>query len=141
MSQGNVEIVRANFEAFNARDLDALRDMYDPNVIVRATEDWPEPGPFVGREAVLRQGEQLRETWDAVTVEPIGDFIDVGDRVAVRHVWRGVGHGPAEANPEFTAVYTMRKGKISIIEYFWNHAEALEAVGLSEQDAHADSSM
>ena len=41
--------------------------MYDPNVIVRATEDWPEPGPFVGREAVMRQGEQLRETWDAVT--------------------------------------------------------------------------
>jgi ketosteroid isomerase-like protein len=141
MSRENVEIVRRNFEAYNARDLDALRDMYDTNIIVRATEDWPEPGPFVGREAVMRQGEQLRETWDAVTVEPIGDFIDVGDRVAVRHVWRGVGHGPAEANPEFTAVYTMRKGKISIIEYFWNHAEALEAVGLSGQDAHADSSM
>ena len=40
---------------------------------------------------------------------------------------------------EFTAVYTMRKGRIFGIEYFWDHAEALEAVGLSEQDAHADS--
>jgi ketosteroid isomerase-like protein len=77
MSQENVDLVRANFEAFNARDLDALREQYDPNVIVRATEDWPEPGPFVGREAVMRQGEQLRETWDAVTVEPIGDFMHV----------------------------------------------------------------
>jgi ketosteroid isomerase-like protein len=131
MSQENVEIVRANFEAWNAGDMDALREMYDPTVIVRATEDWPEPGPFVGREAVMRQGEQLRETWDAVTIEPIGDFIDAGDRVAVRHVWRGVGHGP-QSNLEFTVVYTIRKGKIFGFEYFWDHAEALETLGRLE---------
>ena len=33
-----------NFKALNARDLDALREQYDSNVIVRAAEDWPEPG-------------------------------------------------------------------------------------------------
>jgi ketosteroid isomerase-like protein len=132
MSEENVEIVRAGFEAWNARDLDALRELYDPQVIVRATPDWPEPGPFVGREVVMRQGEQLRETWDAVSQEPISDFIDVGDRVAVRHIWRGVGHGPSEVNPEFTVVFTLRKGNIRDIEYFWDHAEALEAMGLSE---------
>jgi hypothetical protein len=31
------------------------------------------------------------------------------------------------------------KGRIVSREYFWDHAEALEAVGLSEQDARADS--
>ena len=40
---------------------------------------------------------------------------------------------------ELTIVFTMRKGKIVVQEFFWDHAEALEAVGLSEQDAHADS--
>ena len=40
---------------------------------------------------------------------------------------------------ELTVVYTVRKGKIVFMEFFWDHAEALEAVGLSEQDAHADS--
>ena len=134
MSQENLEVVRAAFEAWNARDLDALRELYDSDIIVRVTEDWPEPGPFVGREAVMRQGEQLRETWDAVTLEPISDFVDVGDRVAVRHVWRGVGHGPAESNPEFTVVATMRKGKILGFDYSWHHAEALDALGLSEED-------
>ena len=134
MSQENLEVVRAAFEAWNARDLDALRELYDSDIIVRVTEDWPEPGPFVGREAVMRQGEQLRETWDAVTLEPISDFVDVGDRVAVRHVWRGVGHGPAESNPEFTVVATVRKGKILGFDYFWHHAEALDALGLSEED-------
>jgi ketosteroid isomerase-like protein len=140
ISKENVEIVRVVFEAWNARDLDALRELYDPDVIVRATPDWPEPGPFVGREAVIRQGEQLRETWESVTLEPIGGFIDAGDRVAVRHVWRGVGHGPAEANPEFTAIYTMRKGKVIVFEYFRDHTEALEILGLSGQDAPTDSS-
>jgi ketosteroid isomerase-like protein len=33
---------------------------------------------------------------------------------------------------EFTAVYTMRKGRISYQESFWDHSEALEALELSE---------
>ena len=35
--------------------------------------------------------------------------------------------------------YTFRDGLIVYQEFFRDHAEALEAVGLSEQDAHADS--
>jgi hypothetical protein len=38
-----------------------------------------------------------------------------------------------------TQVITVRKGRIHYREYFRDHAEALEALGLSEQDAHADS--
>ncbi len=83
------------------------------------------------------QLEQLRETWDADAVELISDFIHVGDRVAVRMVWHGEGRGP-ETNIEFTNVVTVRNGRIVFIEFLWDHAEALEAVGLS-QDAHADS--
>ncbi len=31
-----------------------------------------------------------------------------------------------------SAIYTVRDGKNLVQEYFWDHAEALEAVGLSE---------
>jgi hypothetical protein len=31
-----------------------------------------------------------------------------------------------------TCVYTVRKRKIIAFEFFWDHAEALEAAGLSE---------
>jgi len=65
MSQENVEVVRAGFQAWNAGDMDAVREMHDPSVIARTLEGWPEPGPFVGRDAVMRQFERLRETWDA----------------------------------------------------------------------------
>ena len=50
--------------------------------IVRSPEGWPEPGPFVGREAIMREWEHIREAWNADAVEPISDFIDAGDRVA-----------------------------------------------------------
>jgi ketosteroid isomerase-like protein len=131
MSQENVEVMQAAFAAWNAGDMVAMGELYDPDIVVRAPEGWPEPGPFVGREAAMREFEQLRETWDADALEPIGDFIDVGDRVVLRYTWRGVGHGP-ESNVEATCVFTVRKGKVLNIEYFWDHTEALEAVGLRE---------
>jgi ketosteroid isomerase-like protein len=86
-----VEIVRATIEVWNAGDMDTLRELYDPDVILRMPEDWPEPGPYVGREAVMRHWEQQREAFDADTVEPISDFIDTAD-----HVRRQLGHMPAD---------------------------------------------
>jgi uncharacterized protein len=129
MSQENVEIVRRGFEVWNAGDMDALRELYDLGIIWRAPEGWPEPGPYAGREAVMRQVEQLRETWDSDSFQLISDFIDVGDRVAARFIWQGAGHGP-ESNIEATGVYTVRKGRIFSIEFFWDHEEALETLGL-----------
>ena len=131
MSQENVEVVKAALEEWNAGDMDAYRDLFDPDVIWRPMQDWPEPGPFVGREAVMRQVKQLRDTWNADTLELIGDFMTAGDRVAARQIWHGAGQGP-EANMEMTVVFTVRKGRIFYAEFFWDHAEALEALGLSE---------
>ena len=48
----------------------------------------------------MRFIEQLRDTWDADAMEAIGDFIDAADRVVVRFIWRGMGHGP-QSNMEF----------------------------------------
>src|SRR4051795_11065765 len=103
MSQENVEIVKAAFEAWNAGDMDAFRELLHPDVILRPPEGWPEPGPFVGREAVMREWEQARDVWDTDTLEPAGSFVNGADRVVVRVVWRGVGRGPP-SSLEFTWV-------------------------------------
>ena len=131
MSQENVEIVRAGFEAWNAGDLDAVRDLFHSDVVLRPPEGWPEPGPFIGRAAVIRGFEQLREAWDNVSHEPVTDFIDIGDRVVVRSTLRGMGQGP-EFHQESTLVFTVRKGRVLGLEFFWDHGEALKAVGLAE---------
>ena len=87
----------------------------------------------MGREAVLRLFEQWRETFDTYVTELIGDIIEAADRVVVRQVWHGVGRGP-EAHLEATGVFTVRKGRVFYVEFFWDHAEALETLGLSESD-------
>ena len=132
MSQENVEVVRAGFAAFNAGDMEALRETLDPDIAIgRELEGWPETGPFVGREAVMRQWERNREPFgDAITVEPIS-IIDAGDRVVVRQVVHGVGRGP-EVNAEYTTVSTLRNGRTFLVDFYWNYAEALKAVGLEE---------
>jgi ketosteroid isomerase-like protein len=78
----------------------------------------------------MRQWERQREIWDVDTLEPVGDPVEAGDRVVVRVRWRGSGHGPS-LNMEMTGVYTVRKGKLFIVEHFWDHKEALEAIGLA----------
>jgi ketosteroid isomerase-like protein len=130
MSQENVEIVRGALAAWNAGDMDVVRESHDPSTIAKPVEGWPEPGPFVGREAVMGWFEQIRETWDTDAMEAVS-FTDAGDRVIVRLLWRGVIRGP-ESSMEFSSVYTLRKGRILYHEIFWDHTEALEAVGLSE---------
>jgi ketosteroid isomerase-like protein len=130
VSEENVEVVKAAFDAWNAGDMDRLRDMYDPNVVLHMVPGWPEPGPYAGREAVMRQFAQLREAWDADVVEPIS-FVDVGDRVVVRQIWRGFGRGP-DANIDLTIICTFRQGRVVSLEYFRDHADALKAVGLEE---------
>jgi ketosteroid isomerase-like protein len=131
MSQENVEVVKGAFAAWNAGDTDRLRDMYEPNVVMQTVPDWPEPGPYVGREAVMQFYERLRETWDFDAIEASSDFIEVVDHVLVRQTWRGLGRGP-DANFAFTIIFTLRRGRIASQEYFWDHAEALKAVGLEE---------
>jgi ketosteroid isomerase-like protein len=132
MSAENVEVVRSTFEAWNAGDMDAIRDLYDPAIVVRYAEGWPEGlEPALGREAVMRWYDQLRETWDANSLDLIS-LINAGDRVIARQILRGVGQGP-DLNLEVTSVATLRKGKVILIEFFWDHADALETLGLSDK--------
>jgi ketosteroid isomerase-like protein len=64
----------------------------------------------------------------------------VGDRVVARADWGGRGRASGiDLRSSLTSISTVRDGRIVKIEWFFDHAQALEAVGLSEQDAHADS--
>jgi uncharacterized protein len=131
MSQENVEVVRRVYEVWNAGDMTALRDLCDPDVVMHHPDGWPEPGPSGGREAVMRQWEQIREAWTGDTLAPVTEFITAADRVVVRDAWSGTGQGP-DADMEFTRVFTLRERKIIDVDIFWDHGEALEAVGLGE---------
>ncbi|MGZ5311229.1 MAG: nuclear transport factor 2 family protein [Solirubrobacterales bacterium] len=130
MSQENVEIARKYLREWNAGNMEGVRELYDPDAVMRAMPDWPEPGPFIGREAVMRQLSQVRGAFESDSLELPSDPVAVGDRVIVRVGWHGVGRGP-HSEMEWTTVFTIRDGRILNAEYFWEHADALEAAGLS----------
>jgi ketosteroid isomerase-like protein len=71
----NVEVVRRVYDAWNAGDMTALRDLCDPDVVMHHPKGWPEPGPSVGREAVLRERKiiDIDIRWDhAEALEGVG---------------------------------------------------------------------
>ena len=131
MSQENVKVLRASFDVWNTGDMTALGELFDTDAVVRPPARWPESGPFVGRDAAVRFFKQVRDAWEADLIEPISDFVDAGDRVAVRFAWRARGRGPA-ADMEMSAIARVRDGKMLSLDFCWDHADALEAVGLLE---------
>ena len=66
MSQENVEVVRRVYDAWNAGDMTALRALCDPDVVMHHPEGWPEPGPSVGREAMIVRIREFYDTGDAL---------------------------------------------------------------------------
>ena len=130
MSEKNVELVRDAYEYWNRGDFYAFIDVADEDIVIRAAEGWPER-VFYGKDAVRSFFEGLAETVGHEVV--IEDPIDAGDSVVVRVRARMTGEeSRIEGDLESSQVVTFRKGKVVMIEYFWDHQEALEAVGLTE---------
>ena len=139
MSQENVEIVRRAIDAFNRRDLDgAMRDT-DAEVEL----DWSrsrgfQAGVYRGQEASRAFWASWLEMFDEVTNYP-DEFIECGEHVVVPNRARLRGRDGVEVETRSAVVVTLRNGRIVDWRLYQEKAEALEAVGLSEQDAHADS--
>ena len=140
MSQ-NTERLYAGYERFNRTreyDIDLLApdfEMHEGSGIIDTA------GVFRGRAAftdVLRNLEKAFEElrWE---IEKLMELPDGRVLVFVRARARGRGSG-VETDARIAHVWTFRDGKAVRMDVFDERAEALEAVGLSEQDAHADSS-
>ena len=130
MSEENVEAVRKTVEYWNRGDLEAFLDIVDEDQVIRTAEGWPER-VVNGKDAVRSFYEAIAKTVGREGM--IEDLIDAGDRIVLRIRQRYSGEqSGVEGDLEFSQVLTFRKGKIVMAEYFWDHQEALEAVGLSE---------
>ena len=130
MSEENVEKTRAFIEAYNKRDFPtAVRD-FDPEV------EWVLPelqrsDSGVGPDEIIRFWEELDEAMEELQLRP-QEYIDAGERVAVRlrHYGMGKGSGIVIDEEMYHQVSTFRDGVMVRIEYFTTWDQALEAAGL-----------
>ena len=134
-----VEIVCRAIEAFNQRDVDYIVRDYDPEVVA----DWSrsrgaEAGIYRGQEAVLGLWRTYFEMFDRITISP-DEFIECGDHIVVPNRAHFRRRDRARVVVQNVLIVTVRNGRIVEWRLYQERAEALEAVGLSEQDAHADS--
>ena len=132
MSEENVELARAAYEAFNRGDLDSVLGMSVPEVETHDPPEMPDSAIHRGHEAVMRDWQRTFDSFDEFSVE-VEEYRDLGDDVLVflRYQGRGRGSGvPVELG--MTHLLTIRDGKFVRMRQFLDRERALEAAGLSE---------
>ena len=139
MSQENVEIVKANIDAYNREDWDAFifKDAAPGFELDFSRAVGPWRGVF-GLDQIRRVTAEYLETWESARLEP-HEFIEAGDLVVVPGTQHVKGRGGIEVVARGAYVWTIRNGAIERMVMYQEKEDALEDLGLSEQDAHAES--
>jgi ketosteroid isomerase-like protein len=145
MSQENVEIVRRIYAALDLSvpgsvskyrgPPESIKALIDPEIEWQGPREFPDLAETVyGYEGMARYGAKIADALDDYRMVP-ERFIDAGDRQVVvlsREGGRGKDSG-AEVQTHLTAhLWTLKDGKAVRMQSYWERADALAAVGLSE---------
>ena len=127
--------VRTGWEAFNRGDLDATFMLYHPGCESIFPPEMATLGIESGthtRDERIRAQQRYIDEWDEFRFEP-SELIESGDRLlSVGHMrFRGRSSG-VPVNTEWVAMVTTLDGRVIREQILLDHAEALEAAGLSE---------
>jgi ketosteroid isomerase-like protein len=126
MSEENVEVVRAAYEAWNRNDFDAWIECFDPEVQWSALME-----EFRGHAGI-------RQAWQSFKVDlqlkaRFDDIRDLGGSALALGKLTGTGRITGlNLSAEIAQLATFRDGRILSFRDFATHAEALKATGLSE---------
>ena len=140
MSQENVEIVREMVAAAQRGDWQAAIAPFHQAAELDVRR-MPDGGTYHGADEVWSFFGRWFGHWDRLEITP-RRIVDVdADRVLVVVELRGIGRSSGvEVAMTVADVYTLRQGKIVKDTGYPDYREALEALGLSEQDAREKSS-
>jgi ketosteroid isomerase-like protein len=132
MSQENVEIVQAGFDAYLRGDLSALLECFASDVVATSRPDQPDVRDFHGHEGVMEVLSEWVTTWEGFSIE-ILRIRDAGDVVIVVAKQRGQGaRSGVPMDDEVAYAFMLQEAKIVRWQIFASEPEALKAVGLTE---------
>src|SRR6476659_6985391 len=140
MSQENVEIVResltvtAYLAAVRDGDFGPLLVHFDPEVLVNQPPELPDAKSYRGHDGVVEAFGDWPSQWDDLRIE----FLQVldGDETVVQLTRQYMRTRDIEVEQDIAFVYTFKNRKIVGWDAYFTFDTALEAAGLSEQDAH-----
>ena len=129
LTQGNIEIVRWAYEAIHARDVDKLKTMTTPDLVLRAspaTDGKVHHGP----EGIGEVFQAIRDRWQEFRVQAL-EFYDAGNRVLVLGTILTKGKNEDGIASTAGQVWTLEDGKVASVEAFLDTESAIRAAGLT----------
>lgn len=131
MSQENVAVVRALFDAFGRDDLEASLALCDPDVEFSPLSAQLEGRVLRGHDAVCAWDAERRLTWQLEL--QADEFLDLDDRVLVHGSIRAMGLASgADVVTPVSWVLALRDAKVRSFLTFGDREAALRSVGLRE---------
>ena len=132
MSQENVELIRRTYDALRRRDMEAVLEPLDLEVVATSRLASAEGIVYHGRDGVRRMIDEILSVFPDWAPEVISAR-DLGDRVVaeLRVVGQAVGSGITVGETAWQVI-EFRDGKVVRLYGYGSEAEALEAVGLAE---------
>lgn len=132
MTQSNAELVRQSFQRWNQRDHDAVLAQIDPEVEIHVLSAQIFGGaPFRGHDGYREWIATMEDSFEVWQIHP-DVFREHGDKVVVlghMHM-RGRGSG-VELDQRTGWVVEIHEGKMTRLQAFLSHEEALAAGGIS----------
>jgi ketosteroid isomerase-like protein len=128
-------VVRLGAEAYNRRDLDAVVIGYHPELEYCPARSWVEAGflepCYHGPDGYRKYVELTAEVFGGeVYFKPV-EFIDTGERIVMlANVPMRAQASGVPLTEEFAYVATLKDGRVIRLQEYYDHAEALAAVGL-----------
>jgi ketosteroid isomerase-like protein len=123
----NVRLVRRMYEAWNARDREAVSEIVDSEVEYVNPENAVEPGIRRGHEGLFAVMDNLEASFDKQDVR-IDEMIDLGDRMLCHVVFRARGRDSgADVEIPEQHLWTFRDGKILRLQWFHDRDAAERA--------------
>lgn len=109
VSQQNILLVRAGYEAWNSEGLEAIMPAFDPEIEWHSP--FPEEASFKGHEGVRKWFKSLTDVWAELQFHP-DSYVDEGDDVLVRLRVRGLAKASGiEVEMPLTQRWTIRDGR------------------------------
>jgi ketosteroid isomerase-like protein len=133
MSQQYTENIARAYKAMSRLDAEAMVALCEPDVEFRSRIADADDVTYRGHDGIRDYMANLAEVFEWVQTEPL-EVVEGSDRAVVCNRFRARGrHSGAEVEDRFFQALRFRDDKVQWWAFYPSKAEALEALGLSEQ--------
>ena len=132
MSEQNVALIRAIYDAFAAGDIPGVVGRMSPDMVWNEAENFPyaDGNPYRGPEAILGGVfGRLGAEWDGFAAVP-DEFLDAGDTVVVLGRYRGTCKATGRAlDAQLAHVWRVADGKAVRFQQYTDTLQAARVMG------------